>query len=104
MSVDNFTFRKGDFPSQVNNLKFIVVWIGDPVIDPSQWLVVTRQGVFPLDLIGLLDRWSCYRSESVARRNSPRVSPWLDKIVVSLSGVANPNPLILLSVRVSGSS
>ena len=56
MSVDNFNFRKGDFPSQVNNLKFIVAWIVDPVIGPSQWLVVTRQRVVPLDLIRLLDR------------------------------------------------
>ena len=58
-----------------------LVWIVDPVIDMSQWLIVTRQG-FPLDLIRIVDRWSCYRYESMTRRNSPEglfPSAYLDR-------------------------
>jgi len=50
---------------------------GDLAIDPSQWLVATRQGLVLHDL-KIMDRWSCHRSKSLTCRKSPRgCSPWI---------------------------
>ena len=107
------------------SLTWLKWWIIDPVIGPSQWLAVTREEVILLDLIRLMDHWSCYRSESVGRRNLPRgCSRWLDLIRlvdhwscyryesvarrisprVSTWDDNNGGSLILLSIRVSGLS
>ena len=52
------------------------LWIGDPVVGMSQWLVATRQGEWSLTF-GIRERWSSHRSQSATCGNSlSGCSPW----------------------------
>ena len=68
------------------------LWIGDLVIDPSQWLVVTRQGRVHLDL-RMIDRWFCDIAKSVTCGDLPRGSShWLGNyglVILSLIQVSD---------------
>ena len=77
--VDVWWLAKGDFPY------LLEMWIRDPIIHPSRWLGVPRQGIFSLDLIKLLDLWSCHPSKSyTCGDSSSGFSPWFDKTAGSM--------------------
>jgi len=70
--------------SSVHSLtcKGIYLWLFGLIIDvsivrPSRWLLLTRQGDFPL-LFGIIDKWSYHPSKLLNRGYSPRgLTPWL---------------------------
>ena len=71
----------GDLPRRTSYW-LLKLCINDPIIVPSRWLVLIRQGGFLLDLIEMVDRWYYHRSKSLTCGDSPRrISPWLDKMV-----------------------